>query len=74
MAHSARTKKSRDDVNRMFAGDLSPGDLVVRVEPWLNRAVGFATAAGLVTLEHGKSVKLTNDGIKTLEHISSANR
>jgi citrate lyase gamma subunit len=71
MAHSARTKESREEVNRVFAGDLSPGDLVVRVEPWLNRAVAFATAASLVTLEHGRSVKLTDDGIKTLERILS---
>ncbi len=71
MAHSARTRASREEVIRVFAGDLSPADLVVRVEPWLNRAIAFATAAGLVALEHGRYVKLTDDGNKTLERISS---
>ena len=46
MAHSARTKESREEVRRVFTGDRGPADLVVRVEPWLNRAIAFATAAG----------------------------
>jgi hypothetical protein len=71
MAHAARTKETREEVSRVFAGDLGPGDLVVRVEPWLNRAVAFATAGGLATLEGGKSVKLTEDGVKTYERIAS---
>jgi hypothetical protein len=71
MAHSVRTKESREEVKRVFTGDRSPADLVVRVEPWLNRAIAFATAAGLIALEHGRSLKLTDDGIKTLERISS---
>ena len=73
MAHAARTKESREEVSRVFAGDLGPGDLVVRVEPWLNRAIAFATAAGLATLEHGKALKLTDDGLQTFERIYSAN-
>ena len=72
MAHSARTKESREEVRRVFTGDRGPADLVVRVEPWLNRAIAFAKAAGLITLEHGRSLKLTDDGLKTLERISSA--
>jgi hypothetical protein len=72
MAHAARTKETREEVTRVFAGELGPGDLVVRVEPWLNRAVAFATAGGLAMLEGGKSVKLTDDGVKTYERISSA--
>lgn len=72
MAHSARTKESREEVRGLFSGDRSPTDLVVRVEPWLNRAIAFATATGLITLEHGRSLKLTNNGLKTLERISSA--
>jgi hypothetical protein len=44
----------------------------VRVEPWLNRAVAFAKAAGLVVLENGRHVKLTEDGNAALERISSA--
>lgn len=56
----------------MFAGTHGTADLVVRVEPWLNRAIAFAKAAGLITLEHGRAVKLTEEGIKTFECVSSA--
>ncbi len=55
----------------MFTGDRSSSDLVVRVEPWLNRAIAFATASGLITLENGKSVRLTDAGMKTLDRIHS---
>jgi hypothetical protein len=71
MAHSARTKESREEVCHVFTGDRSSSDLVVRVEPWLNRAIAFATAAGLITLEHGRSVQLTDEGMKTLDRINS---
>jgi len=72
MAHSARTKESREEVRLVFIGDRSSADLVVRVEPWLNRAIAFARAANLITLEHGRSLKLTADGLNTFERISSA--
>jgi|SRR5271155_5743021 len=72
MAHSARTRATRDQAKRLFAGALSTADMVVRVEPWLNRAIAFATAAGLVSLEHGRNARLTEDGIKALEGIFSA--
>ena len=55
----------------MFTGDRSSSDLVVRVEPWLNRAIAFAKASGLITLEHGKSVRLTDEGMNTLDRIHS---
>jgi citrate lyase gamma subunit len=71
MAYSARTRETRDRVSRIFAGHLDSSDLVVRVEPWLNRAVSFATAVRLVSLQGGSHVKLTDDGIKSLERISS---
>src|SRR5215469_6065148 len=54
MAHSARTRATRDQAERLFAGTLTSADMVVRVEPWLNRAIAFATAARLVSLEHLK--------------------
>jgi 3-deoxy-D-arabino-heptulosonate 7-phosphate (DAHP) synthase len=41
--------------------------LVVRVEPWLNRALAFAKGAGLIELEKGKSAKLTAAGLTACE-------
>ena len=71
MAHSARTRTTRDQAKRLFAGTLSSADMVVRVEPWLNRAIAFATAARLISLEHGGHARLTDSGIETFEKISS---
>jgi hypothetical protein len=51
----------------VFTGERRPSDLVVRVEPWLNRALAFAKGAGLVELEKGKSAKLTDAGLRACE-------
>ena len=72
MAHSTRTRTTRDQAKHLFAGTLSPADMIVRVEPWLNRALAFARAARLVSLEHGGHARLTDSGIQTFEQISSA--
>ena len=71
MAHSARTRTTRDQAQGLFDGTRSPADIIVRVEPWLNRALAFARAAHLVSLEHGGHA-LTDSGIQTFEHLSSA--
>jgi hypothetical protein len=72
MAHSARTRATREQANRLFAGGLSTADMVVRVEPWLNRAISFAAAAHLLSLEHGAHARLTETGTQTFERISEA--
>jgi citrate lyase gamma subunit len=72
MAHSARTRATREQAKRLFAGGLSTADMVVRVEPWLNRAIAFAIAEHLVSLEHGGHARLTETGIQTFERISEA--
>jgi hypothetical protein len=72
MAHSARTRTTRDQAQRLFDGTLNTADMIVHVEPWLNRALAFARAAHLVSLEHGGPARLTDSGIQTFEQISSA--
>jgi hypothetical protein len=69
LAHSVRTRETRQEAQGVFEGALRPADFVVRVEPWLNRAIAFAKAAGLIELERGRSVKLTEDGIETLNAV-----
>jgi hypothetical protein len=44
--------------------------MVVRVEPWLNRAISFAAAEGLVSLERGAHAQLTETGIRAFDKIS----
>ena len=55
LAHSARTRQARLEAQEVFARERRPSDFVVRVEPWLNRALAFARGAGLIDLEKGKS-------------------
>jgi len=72
MAHSTRTRQAREETMRVLEGRVATAALVVRVEPWLNRALAFARASGLVAIEHGSHAKLTNEGISALEKISDA--
>jgi hypothetical protein len=73
LAHSARTREERQQAQRVFARVLRPADLVVRVEPWLNRAIAFAKGYGLIELEGGRGAKLTHQGLELLKEIEAAN-
>jgi hypothetical protein len=71
LAHAVRIAEGRDDVRALLHGDLRPSDISVRVEPWLNRAVAFAHALKLVSVDKGKSVSLTDRGIGITNLIAS---
>lgn len=70
LGHSARLRQTRREVQEVFAGERRPSDLIVRVEPWLNRALAFAKGAGLIELEKGKSAKLTEVGLRACEILN----
>jgi hypothetical protein len=70
LGHTARTRQTRLEAQQVFAGERRPSDLVVRVEPWLNRALAFAKGADLIELEKGKSAKLTVAGLKAFEVLN----
>jgi len=69
LAHSIRTRQARAAVQQVFARQRRSSDLLVRVEPSLNRALAFAKGAGLIGLERGKTAKLTELGLQMLEAI-----
>jgi hypothetical protein len=69
LGHSARTRQTRLEAQQVFTGERRTADFVVRVEPWLNRALAFAKGAGLVELEGGKAAKLTEVGTKACEAL-----
>jgi hypothetical protein len=60
-------RQTRQEAQEVFSGERPPSDLVVRVEPWLNRALAFAKGANLIELEKGKSAKLTDAGHRVCE-------
>lgn len=59
LAHSIRTEGSREQVNAVLRGERKTGEVQVRVEPWLNRAVAFAHGLKYVTVSKGKTIALT---------------
>jgi len=50
-------------------GALSPGSLIARVEPSLNRAVDFALGEGLLRRPSGDKIELTHTGIELADEI-----
>jgi hypothetical protein len=71
LAHAVRIPEGRDDVRALLQGKLRPSDISVRVEPWLNRAVSFAYALKLISVDNGKSVSLTDKGIEIANTIAN---
>jgi hypothetical protein len=70
LAHSSRTEHGRRTLTRYVETRSERDKPLIRVEPWLNRAIGFATAEGLVAVTKGKSAALTPRG----EHFFAALR
>jgi hypothetical protein len=71
MAHSARTRDAREEATRVLENRRPTSAIVIRVEPWVNRALAFARGAKLIALEGGSHAKLTSDGVSLFEEISS---
>jgi hypothetical protein len=70
LAHSVRTEESRSMARQVFSGDVRPVDLVIRVEPWVNRAIAFAKGDNLLELKKGRNAKLTERGMKIFEELT----
>lgn len=70
LAHAVRLKEGREEAVGLIERRYRPLDVSVRVEPWLNRAVAFAHAMGLVTVNKGSTVSLTNGGLQAAELIA----
>lgn len=70
LAHSIRSKTSQRLAIAMFEGRLPSHELVVRVDPWVNRALAFARGLDLVTLDGGKAAKLTDKGMAYAQQLA----
>ena len=71
LAHSVRTKSARDVAMLAIKNEIHPGCVMVHVEPWVNRAISFAKASFLISVEKSGSYLLTKKGEVILNEIYS---
>lgn len=64
-----RTEENRQALLRAVAGTTTPGSLLVRIEPSLNRAVDFAIGEELLRRVAGDKVELIEKGILVADEI-----
>jgi len=64
-----RSKKSQVDLVAAITGAMNPGSLLVRFDPFLDRALDFAIGEGIIQHVGGKSVVLTQTGKQLAEEI-----
>lgn len=62
LSWAIRTEQSQQDLLSVITQERSPSSLIVRFDPFLDRALDFAVGEGLVRHCGGKAVELTNSG------------
>lgn len=62
LSWSVRNSGSLQDLLAATTGDLNPRSLIVRVDPFLDRAIDFAIGEGLIGNLGGKALKLSIAG------------
>lgn len=62
LSWSVRSTDSLQDLLAATTGDLNPRSLVVRVDPFLDRAINFSIGEGVIESVGGKALKLTSAG------------
>lgn len=65
-----RTIENRRNLKTAITGNLSPDSLIVRFDPFLNRALDFAIGEGLVRREEGSKIEITPKGRKLAEELT----
>ena len=66
-----RTPESRGRFLAYIKGEANPEDVIIRFEPGLNLAIDFARGEGLIKIEKGKKVELTDRGSNIAQQIDS---
>lgn len=64
-----RNNRGRELFLQLCVGELGPDNIIVRFEPWLNRAVDIALAEGLLQRIDGDRIELTSSGTIMAEEI-----
>lgn len=65
--------ENRERFKAVIEGHSQPDDLIMRIEPSLNRAIEFAVGEHLAEWINGNRVKLTSHGKSFLESIKAGN-
>lgn len=71
LSWSVRSSGSLQDLLAATTGDLNPRSLIVRVDPFLDRAIDFAVGEGLIEHLGGKGLKLSVAGKAFATEIGS---
>jgi hypothetical protein len=69
---ACRSDETRRAFIRYTQGEARKDEIVPRVEPSLIRAVNLARGEGLIEVEKGKNLKLTQMGAKTASQLDAA--
>lgn len=67
-----KAQRNRVRFRDYCSGLARPDDVIVRFEPSLDRAVAFAVAEGLVQLEDGRKLSITDRGRRLVTEIEKA--
>jgi hypothetical protein len=72
MINSAiRTSEDREMLIGLIHREVSPDQIIIRVEPSLNRAVDLACGEGLVERISGNRIRLTEQGRTAAEQLDT---
>jgi hypothetical protein len=69
---AVRSPDGMQAIRKVLAGTQDPDDVLIRIEPSLNKAIQYAVAESVMTITRGDHVELTAKGIDVAEDISSA--
>lgn len=62
LSWAIRTEQSQQDLLSVIERERNPSSLIVRFDPFLDRALDFAIGEGLITHCGGKAIELTSAG------------
>jgi hypothetical protein len=68
---AARTDGNQSLLLKFVEGVAGKDQIVPRVEPSLNRAINFAVGEGLVTVQSGRNLRLTEKGRMAAQEIDA---
>lgn len=69
MNWAIRNNQGRELFLKLCSGDIGPESIIVRFEPWLNRAVDIALAEKIIQRIDGDRIELTVSGIMMAKEI-----